>query len=65
MGALRQTATSNDADTELQKQAVSAIARRPTGDAVPLLAIRDLKTYFHTRGGTARSVDGVSAATPR
>ena len=37
LGTLRQTATSNDADTELQKQAVSAIARRPTAESVPLL----------------------------
>ena len=25
-----------------------------------LLRVRDLKTYFHTREGTARAVDGVS-----
>ncbi|HJQ34356.1 MAG TPA: HEAT repeat domain-containing protein [Pyrinomonadaceae bacterium] len=35
--ALQRTATSNDADTELQKQAVSAIARRPAAESVPLL----------------------------
>jgi HEAT repeat protein len=35
--ALSRTATSTDADTELQKQAVSAIARRPAAEAVPLL----------------------------
>lgn len=35
--ALKQTATSLDADTELQRQAVSAIARRPNSEAVPLL----------------------------
>lgn len=35
--ALRQTATSNNADTELQKQAISAIAKRPSSEAVPLL----------------------------
>jgi len=37
ISALKQTATSNDADTELQKQAVSAIARRPASESVPLL----------------------------
>jgi peptide/nickel transport system ATP-binding protein len=26
----------------------------------PLLQVRDLRTYFHTEGGTARAVDGVS-----
>ncbi len=26
----------------------------------PLLELRDLKTYFHTDEGVARSVDGVS-----
>ena len=26
----------------------------------PILAVRDLRTYFHTDAGTARSVDGVS-----
>ena len=26
----------------------------------PILSIRDLRTYFHTESGTARSVDGVS-----
>ena len=26
----------------------------------PLLQVRDLKTYFHTEGGTAKAVDGVS-----
>ena len=26
----------------------------------PLLSIRDLRTYFHTEAGVARSVDGVS-----
>jgi len=35
--ALQRTATSNDVDTELQKQAVSAIARRPAAESVPLL----------------------------
>jgi HEAT repeat protein len=37
LGTLQRTATSNDADTELQKQAVSAIARRPAAESVPLL----------------------------
>ncbi|HEX8335559.1 MAG TPA: HEAT repeat domain-containing protein [Pyrinomonadaceae bacterium] len=35
--ALRRTATSTDADTELQRQAVSAIAKRPASESVPLL----------------------------
>src|SRR5947209_20234495 len=26
----------------------------------PLLSVRDLRTYFYTEGGVARSVDGVS-----
>ena len=30
------------------------------GPAVPLLRVGDLRTYFHTSAGTARSVDGVS-----
>ncbi|HVF68345.1 MAG TPA: HEAT repeat domain-containing protein [Pyrinomonadaceae bacterium] len=37
LGALTRTATSSDADTELQKQAVNAIARRPASESVPLL----------------------------
>lgn len=37
LGTLTRTATSNDADTELQKQAVTAIARRPPSESVPLL----------------------------
>ena len=28
--------------------------------ADPLLSVRDLRTYFYTDGGVARSVDGVS-----
>ncbi len=28
--------------------------------AAPLLAVEDLRTYFHTRGGVVRAVDGVS-----
>jgi peptide/nickel transport system ATP-binding protein len=28
--------------------------------ASPLLQVRDLRTFFHTEGGTARAVDGVS-----
>src|SRR4051794_10997013 len=28
--------------------------------ADPLLSVRDLRTYFYTEGGVARSVDGVS-----
>ena len=31
-----------------------------TSPQQPLLSIRDLRTYFHTAAGTARSVDGVS-----
>jgi peptide/nickel transport system ATP-binding protein len=26
----------------------------------PVLSVRDLRTYFHTDAGTARSVDGIS-----
>lgn len=37
LGTLARTATSNDADTELQRQAVNAIARRPASESVPLL----------------------------
>jgi HEAT repeat protein len=37
LGTLKQTATSSDADTELQKQAVTAISRRPAPESVPLL----------------------------
>jgi len=32
----------------------------PAGDGVPLLEIRDLRTYFRTRGDPSRVVDGVS-----
>ena len=31
-----------------------------TGNGQPLLSVRDLKTYFHVEGGTAKAVDGVS-----
>ena len=31
-----------------------------TSDAPPLLAVEDLKTYFYTRRGVTRAVDGVS-----
>jgi len=31
----------------------------PTGQNVPLIEIRGLKTYFHTEGGVVRAVDGV------
>ena len=37
LGTLRETATRVDADTELQKQAVVAISRRPASESVPLL----------------------------
>jgi oligopeptide/dipeptide ABC transporter ATP-binding protein len=35
-------------------------AAEPNESREPLLAIRDLRTYFHTPNGIARSVDGVS-----
>jgi len=31
-----------------------------TRDNKPVLSVRDLRTYFHTRQGTAKAVDGVS-----
>jgi oligopeptide/dipeptide ABC transporter ATP-binding protein len=31
-----------------------------TNNGQPLLQVRDLRTYFHTEGGIARAVDGVS-----
>ena len=31
-----------------------------TNNSVPVLAIKDLRTYFHTHEGVARAVDGVS-----
>jgi HEAT repeat protein len=37
LGTLKETVGRTDADTELQKQAVVAIARRPAADSVPLL----------------------------
>jgi HEAT repeat protein len=37
LDTLTRTATSDDADTELQKQAVVAISRRPSSESVPLL----------------------------
>ncbi|MBA2701400.1 MAG: ABC transporter ATP-binding protein [Chloroflexi bacterium] len=32
----------------------------PSGGSAPLVRIRDLSTWFHTRAGIARAVDGVS-----
>ena len=32
----------------------------PTTDGAPLLEVRDLRTWFHTRDGTVKAVDGVS-----
>ena len=29
-------------------------------DRTPLLEVQDLRTYFHTRAGVAKAVDGVS-----
>ena len=31
-----------------------------TTDSTPLLEVGDLRTYFHTRAGVAKAVDGVS-----
>jgi oligopeptide/dipeptide ABC transporter ATP-binding protein len=37
-----------------------AISPKPTAGGEPLLAVRDLKTYFFTDRGIAKAVDGVS-----
>ena len=38
-----------------------AESREPRAESgAPLLSVKDLRTYFHTSAGTARSVDGVS-----
>src|SRR6185436_1355084 len=37
----------------------------PPSRSMPLLEVRDLRTYFHTDAGVARAVDGVSLAVER
>ncbi|WP_019996140.1 ABC transporter ATP-binding protein [Aureimonas ureilytica] len=36
-----------------------------TGQAAPLLSVRNLRTHFHTRSGTAKAVDGVDITLAR
>ena len=39
---------------------VGAAAPPPAGTGAPLLAVEDLRTWFHTGEGVYKAVDGVS-----
>ena len=43
----------------------AARCRQPLAPPMPLLTVTDLRTYFHTRNGVYRAVDGVSFSVER
>jgi peptide/nickel transport system ATP-binding protein len=45
--------------------ATAAVADAPPETAPPLLEVRDLRTWFHTRAGDVRAVDGVDLTVRR
>ena len=47
-------------DTETPTRSTEPAPSPGATNAEPLLSVRDLRTYFHVEGGTAKAVDGIS-----